>query len=113
MVLGRLKLAIEAPIGRFLNAAAGMGIGLGYFWINGSRDKYAISTKNDRSVLVYFGGSCELRAILAKHIWMPLSLNVGTLSPGITLLFEGEEAATAGLPTIEIGLGVTFVFGNK
>jgi hypothetical protein len=113
MLLARLKVAYEASIGRRFTAAAGIGAGVGYMWTKGTGSSDTVVVKSDRTALIYVGGFGEMRLVLTKTVWIPLTLNIGALPPGVKIHFEETKVASVGLPIIEVGLGVTFNFDLK
>jgi hypothetical protein len=54
-----------------------------------------------------------MRLVLTKTVWIPLTLNIGALPPGVKIHFQETKVASVGLPIIEVGLGVTFNFDLK
>ena len=106
MTLGRLRISYERFIVKRLKAAAGISVGIGYIMTRGRSEKEAVTLRNDRTVLAYVGGIGEFGLVITERVWLPLTVNIGALPPGVTIIFDDEKVAKVGMPIIEFGMGV-------
>jgi hypothetical protein len=106
MALGRLRISYERFIIKRLKAAVGISVGIGYLSTRGRSEKEASTLRSDRAALAYVGGVGEFGLIITERVWLPLTVNIGALPPGVTIIFDDEKVAKVGMPIIEFGMGI-------
>jgi hypothetical protein len=91
---------------RILRPRLGLALGGSVVWSKGWSNSVNDSVRADNAVCFYLGGFAEVGFQISEIVSIPLSLSVGAVLPGVTVLIDAETPAKFGPLLIEIVLGV-------
>jgi hypothetical protein len=119
MVLTRLNIAWEAPLGAVLRPAVGASVGAAYIWSKGStettdnaeEETTLLEGRTEGKTAFYAGAFGELSLAVSKRIWIPIRVAVGVIPPGVEVRFGTDLRAEFGLPLLEASLGLALNLG--